>query len=694
MRVSLEWLREFVEVEVSLETLVERLHGVGLPVDQIDRAGEDTVLEIEVTANRPDCLSVRGVAREVALLFNRPLRRPPRAPAPKLGARSGRNQRSRRSAATSERIAVEITDPEGCPRFTARVVEGVQVGPSPAWVQRRLEASGIRAINNVVDATNYVMLELGQPMHAFDYDRVAGHRLLVRRAQPGERLTTLDGVARTLDHEVLVVADARHAVALAGIIGGSDTEISSRTTTVLLEAAHWNPLTIGRTARRLGIRTEASVRFERGADPAGPPEAQDRAAGFLAEWCGGRVLRGMVDVYPTPLLPRRVRLRPERVGIVVGVDIARREIIRILRALGCQVKDGTGLEVRAPSFRPDLTREEDLIEEVARIYGYDRIPPTLPRGETTPGVVVPVLRAEASIRETLARSGLTEVLTQTLVAPDAAAQAAPPVVVKNPLVADQAVLRTSLLPGLLGVLTTNAARRRDHVQVFELGRVFRDGGPRARPVERRALGIALMGRWRAGWNIPPDQAVVDFFHLKGIVEAFLRDLGLSGWEVEVPGRPEPLWHPTRVADLAWHGRVIGRLGELHPGLSAPRRLPHRAYLAEVDLEALLPEAVFVRVSPELPRYPAVERDVAVVSPDRLPAARVEAAIRAAAGALLEAVELFDVYTGPPLPPGHRNLAYRLWLRAPDRTLTAEEAEEIVRRVRIALQEQVGVQLRE
>src|SRR5438132_3204948 len=685
MRISLDWLREYVDIDVPLEALVERVHGIGLPVEQVERAGSDTVLEIELTTNRPDCMSVLGIAREVALLLGGPLRAPTPSPV-------------KPSPAAPARVSVEVADREGCPRFTAQVIEGIRPGPSPAWVQRRLEASGIRPINGVVDVTNYVMLELGQPMHAFDYDRIAGRRLVVRRAEPGERLTTLDGVSRTLDPEMLAVADGERAVALAGIIGGAQTEIGAGTTRVLLEAAYGNPPTIARTARRLGIRTEASARFERGMDPAGPPAAQRRAAQFLAEWCGGRARGRLIDVYPRALVRRAIRLRPTRAVAVLGVDVRRAEMGRILRALGCRVAGGTALEVRPPSFRPDLAREEDLIEEIARIHGYDRIPPTMPRGETTSGTVAHPLRVDERVRETLARSGLTEVLTLTLVSLKTAEAAAPagaaPVVVQNPLTSDQAALRTSLLPGLVTILATNAAQRVDDVHVFEVGRVFRANPTGGRPEERRTIGIAVMGRWRRGWNIPADQAVADFFHLKGIIEGLLEELGVNGVEMGPSDGAPGWWHPGRAAALVFRGSPVGRVGELRPDLGAAHRLPHRAYLAEVDLEALMPAVALDRTSPDLPRYPAVERDVAVVTPDRLPAGQVEDAIRDAAGPLLEAVELFDVYTGPPVPDAHRNLAYRLRLRAPDRTLTAEEAEEIVQQVRIALQERAGVRLRE
>lgn len=699
MRISLEWLREFVDVDVPVETLVQRLHGLGLPVESIEPQGDDTVLDIELTANRPDCMSVIGVAREVALAFGRVLRMPKPKPV-------------EHPPAAAQRVTIEIADPEGCPRFTARVIEGVRVGPSPAWVQRRLEASGVRAIANVVDITNYVMLELDQPMHAFDYDKVAGHRLVVRRATPGERLVTLDGVERTLDPEMLVVADAQRAVALAGIIGGADTEIGPGTTRVLLEAAHWNPVTIGRTARRLGLRTEASARFERGMDPEGPPLAQQRAAELFAEWSGGRVLRGIVDVVGRRSRRRSIRLRPQRAAAVLGAQVPAAQIVRILRGLGCTVATpraarpagaaaggGSALRVQPPSFRPDLVREEDLIEEVARIHGYDRIPATMPRGTTVPATIVPALRVDARAREILARSGLSEAMTLTLVSADTAAEGNGPVaVLQNPLVADQSALRTSLMPGLVSILATHAARRVEDVQVFELGKVFRRygdaDGSAGRPEERRSIGIATMGRWRTGWNVHFDDAAADFYHVKGIVETLLRELGIGEWTVEPLMEPGPWWHPGRSAVLRRAGGVAARFGELHPDLQAAHRLAHRAYLAEVDLESLWPAVALTRPAPELPHYPSIERDVAAIVPDELPVARVEAAVRAAAGPLLEALDLFDVYSGPPLPPGHRNVAYRLRLRAPDRTLEAHEAEEIMQHVRIALQGQPGVRLRE
>jgi phenylalanyl-tRNA synthetase beta chain len=684
MRVPLEWLAEFLTLDAPLDAVIDGLQRLGLPVERVERLEDGTVLEIELTTNRPDCMCMLGVAREAALLFDRPVHGPAVPEEP-------------RAVRRSEELAVEILDPERCPRFTAQVLDDVRVGPSPSWAQRRLEAAGVRPVNNVVDVTNYVMFELGQPMHAFDHDRLAGARLVVRPAREGERLRTLDGVDRVLEAGTLVVADAVRAVALAGIIGGSETEIGPGTTRVTLEAAYWKPAAIGQTARRLGTRTEASARFERGMDPEALLPAQRRAAQLLREWCGGRARGGIVDLDRRRRAVRRIRLRPKRVQTVLGVDVPPAEIARMLRALGCLVAGAAVFQVQPPSFRPDLRGEEDLIEEVARIFGYDRVPATLPRGETPPADLAPALAIDARIRDTLVRAGLTEVMTLTLVPPEVAARDGAPVMIQNPLVVDQSALRTSLLPGLMAVLAGNAARRFDDVQVFELGRVF-NAGPRtnggsARPAERRTLGVALMGRWRAGWNVPPEQAGTDFYRLKGILETLLWELGITGWSVMPDPAPGPRWHPGRTGVLHHAGRDVGRLGELHPDWAAAERLSQPAYLAEVDVEGLLSAVAILRTAPEAPRYPAVERDLAAIAPDALPAAEVEAAIRAAGGPLLEALALFDVYAGPPLPPGHRNLAYRLHLRAPDRTLTADEAEEILGKVRIALLTR-GVRLRE
>jgi len=744
MRVPREWLEAYVDLgDISTGTLAERLATVGLPVEGVEQIGDDSVLDVEVTANRPDCLSIIGIAREAALLFGRALRLPEGFEG-KPRVRAGRATRSayrpgfddmvadRRSAGTPsrgrsargrgrsaapaspakraahsavdarKRVSVTVQDPEGCPRFTATVLDEVRVGPSPAWMQRRLEAAGVRAINSVVDATNYVMLEMGQPMHAFDLARVGGRRLIVRRARRGETLVTLDGVTRTVDEESLIVADAAHAVSLAGIIGGQDTEIGPDTTAVLLEAAYWNPPRIGRTSRRLGVRTEASSRFERGADPEGPVLAQRRAGLLLAEVAGAHPAPGLVDVYPRSLPRPVIRLRPSRAAAVLGIEVPRGEAVRALRALGCDVRPGAeALTVRPPTYRPDLTREEDLIEEVIRVHGYDRVPLTLPRGVTTPGRVSAPVTEERRVRDALLRAGLTEVTTLTLVA------AAPPagpgddgqVLLANPLTAEHAALRRSLLPGLVRVLATNASRRQHDVHVFELGRVWRTAERGGRPDERRSAGIAVMGRWRWGWNVPADGVLADVYHLRAALDAVLDDLNIAGAAVaEGPPASHLLngtawWHPGRVAALTLGGRAVGRFGELHPELVERERLPHRPCVAELDLEPLLAAAAPLRTYTGLPRYPEVERDLAVVLPETLAASEIERLIRATAGPLLEAVELFDVYAGSPVPPGHRNLAYRLRFRAPDRTLTAAEAEEIMARIRTALQDQAGGRLR-
>jgi phenylalanyl-tRNA synthetase beta chain len=725
MRVPREWLEAYVDLgDVATDTLVERLATVGLPVESVEQAGDDTVLDVEVTSNRPDCLSIIGIAREAALLFGRPLRlpeglaagrTPPRGGGSRMRAATARRTSAARplgrkagpaarSVDARRRASVAVEDPAGCPRFTATVIDGVQVGSSPSWMQRRLEAAGVRAINNVVDATNYVMLEMGQPMHAFDLGKVAGGRLIVRHARAGEPLVTLDGVTRTLDTESLVVADRTRAVSLAGIIGGRDTEIGPATTAVLLEAAYWNPPGIGRTSRRLGVRTEASARFERGADPDGPVLAQRRAGLLLADVAGARPAPGMIDVYPKRRARPPIRLRPARAGAVLGVDVPRAEMVRVLRALGCEVQSAASvLTVRPPGYRPDLTREEDLIEEVIRIYGYERVPLSLPRAVAKPGAVSAPVAGDRRVRDALVRGGLTEVLTLTLVAGDAGL-----VRLANPLTAEHAALRASLVPGLLRVLATNASRRQPDVHVFELGRVWRPGADgEAAPKESRAVGVAVMGRWRRGWNVPAADVLADFYHLRALLDGLLGDLGVADAGLAPASPPsvglDPVWraanggpawwHPGRVADLTIGGRPAGRLGELHPDLVERERLPYRACFAELDLDVVLAAARPVRTYTGLPRYPEVERDLAFVLPATVEAAAIERLIRDAAGPLLEAAEPFDVYAGPPVPPGHYSVAYRLHFRAADRTLTAAEAEEILARIRTDLRVQAGAELR-
>jgi phenylalanyl-tRNA synthetase beta chain len=687
MKVLLSWLREHVEVPYSVEELEARLPMLGLGIEGIERLGDDTVIDLEIAANRGDLMSVLGVARELAASARTAVR----PPSPRV---------AEVDEPVSERTQVEVQDTALCPRFTTRMIVDVRVGPSPSWLARRLEACGVRAINNIVDVTNYVMLEMGQPMHAFDYDLLRGGRLVVRPARPGEPLTTLDGVERTLDRQTLVVADAERAAGVAGVIGGGNTEISERTTRVLLEAASWDPAMIRRTSRRLGVRTESSARFERGIDTAGILAVQDRAITLMQEVAGGRLLRGVIDVYPRPLDARTVDLRWPSVRRLLGIEVPEDEGIAILRSLGFSVERRSGLlHVEVPSFRRDVEREEDLVEEVARHYGYDHIPALMPVEATAQGSVAPSLRVDELVRTTLVRAGLVEALTLSLTNPAALDALHLPsdhpwremLPLRNPMVEDHTHLRTTLLPGLLSATRANASRGVADIRLFELGRTFH--GEASGVAERRRLAILMTGTTQNGtWNLPAEAVTIGFYHLKGVLEALLDELHVDGGMFST-GRT-PWLHPGRTAHLAIDGRVIGTLGELHPDVAAHYDLPVGVCLADVDVEALLDHAQLQRRFVPVPRFPAVRRDVALILPHGMPSAQVVAVIRDAGGALLEDITLFDVYEGAPVPTGQRSLAYALTFRAAERTLAAAEVEARMSAIHDALRARLRAKIRE
>ena len=687
MKVLLSWLREYVDIPYSGDELLDRLPMLGLGIEGAERAGEDAVFDLEIAANRGDLMSVLGVARELAA-------------AARTRVRSPVVRLTESGAPIGELTRVDVTDHTLCPRFTARLLVDARVGPSPAWLARRLESCGIRSVNNIVDVTNYVMLEMGQPMHAFDYDRLAGGRLVVRLAQPGERLTTLDGVERILDAETLVVADAERAAGVAGIIGGADAEIGPQTRRVLLEAASWHPAMIRRTSRRLGVRTESSARFERGTDIDGILAVQNRAIALMQELAGGRILRGVIDRYPRPLPVRTVTLRWSSVARLLGMEVPEEEGRAILTSLGFAVAGRRGtVRITVPSFRRDIEREEDLIEEVARHYGYDRIPATLPMEATAQGALAPSLVAEDAVRGALVRAGLVEALTVSLTAPAVLeAFRLPPdhpwrrmVPLRNPLVEDHTHLRTTLVPGLLHVARVNTSRGSAEVQIFEIGHVFHqeEGGV----AERLRLGVLMMGTVLEGrWNLPAEAGTITYFHLKGILEALLAELRVAG--AAFSAAPVTWLHPGRAAQLTVWDTVIGTLGELHPEVAARYDLPPAVYVADVDLHQLLAGAVLAPRFAPLARFPAVRRDVALVLAEGIPASQVEEIIRTSGGPWLEVVELFDVYTGAPVPTGHRSLAYALTFRSPERTLAAEEVEAVVGAIRRALEQRLRAKIRE
>jgi phenylalanyl-tRNA synthetase beta chain len=637
---------------------------------------DDVVLDLEVTPNRPDCLSVAGVAREIGAVLDRPSKWPSSEP-----GGSG--------VAAQDVVSVDIADPVLCPRYTARVIRDVTVGPSPEWVQERLIACGVRPINNVVDATNYVMLELGQPLHAFDMDTLAvadsKTAIIVRHAAEGETLLTLDDQERALDPDMIVIADPNGPVALAGVMGGADTEVCDTTTNVLLESASFDPPSISRTSRALGLISEASYRFEKRVDPAGCAAAADRAAALLAEIAGGVVAPGIVDAYPVPAESRELELRVERLNAVLGMDADAVYVSSLLRRLGLEVDAGEGvLTVTVPTWRPDLEREVDLFEEVVRLHGMTEVSSTLPAGPDRVGGLTREQRIRSRLGGAARAAGLNEVTTYSFIDPAdlerlgwQLPQDEIPVRVLNPMSEEQSILRPTIAGNLVRAVSYNQRRNVPDVHLYEIGTVFSTRDGRKQPIERGVVAGVLAGAWsRPSWNDPGSQ--LGFFDGKGVIASIMEELHVPHWTVRATDLP--LLQPGRAAEVVVNGSVAGWLGEAHPDVLAAFDARGPVTLFELDLETLLSAAVDVVAYRPVPRYPAVQLDVAFVLPGDIAAEQVMHTVRKEGKKLLESVRLFDVYDGEGVPSGRRSLALSLAYRSPDRTLTDDEVQKVHEKV--------------
>jgi phenylalanyl-tRNA synthetase beta chain len=708
VKVLVSWLRELVEIpeDVSIEALGQALHLAGFELAGTDprpNAADgrpDAVLDFEITANRPDTLNMVGIAREVSAIYNTPLRyRPPTFPATPSASEAGP-------------LRVVIEDPPLCPRFTAAVAD-ITVGPSPAWLVDRLAAADIRSISNIVDITNYVMLEMGQPLHAYDLEHLQGSELRVRRARPGEKIKTLDGQERTLTDDMLVIADVARPQGIGGVMGGAGSEVSTKTTAVALEAAYFQPQSVRRTSKRLGLSTDASYRFERGADPDAPPRALARACELIVELGAGRVLPDWIDALSSPRIPVVVTLRRTRVAQLLGVDVPAAEIERILQRLGFLVTESVGIvvakgdphgevwDVTVPAWRNDVTREIDLIEEIARHHGYDRIPTTFPALNLMPPRMDARLRRDRAVRAFLLGAGLNEAVTFTFIERAAAERFADPakiVGILNPLSEKFAVLRPSLLPGVLDSLAYNRRREQRDVRLFELAnRMLRDEG------EQRALAIA----WTGHASLPHWSGTareVDVFDVSGVVTTLCDALGLTA--TLEPTSAHAYLAPHCAARVRVQRKAseapellcdIGAVGQVAPEIAEAHGLPPQdvIYVAELNLDVVLDwitlgDAIVVK---SLPRYPSVVRDLSILVNADLPAARVRDTIRAAAPATLERIGEFDRYQGKGIPEHSYSLSLRLTFRAPDRTLTDAEVQQATDKIVAALASVHGAALR-
>ncbi len=648
---------------------------------------DDAVLNIDVTPNRPDCLSILGVAREVAAILDTQCKNP------SLETLESDDPASRYAS-------VVIEDFDLCPRYCARVVRDVTMGPSPQWLWQRLELCGIRAINNIVDVTNYVLLEVGQPLHAFDLEKLREHRIVVRTAADGETIVTLDGQERKLSHPMLVIADAVHPIAIAGIMGGANTEVDENTKTVLLESAYFKPSSVRRTARELGISTEASYRFERGADPEMQAAAATRAAELIRSIAKGEVKKGVIDVCGGVPARRQVRVRNGRVNLVLGTGLPDSQIESVYRRLGFEIveKENDALLVKPPSFRRDLLQEIDFVEEVARIFGYDRIPapPSRPKVDTTSRD--PWQMFEELTKNVLTGLGFFEIISSDLISERRCGQIADllfeiPVEalrVLNPVSAEKNVLRPSLLSGLLECVARNQGQKRDSIRLFEMGRV-RNAMLQGEGVEKPSVCLGITGAARErSWDSPP--AVVDFYDLKGAGESYFSSLGNGN--VAFRSVHRPLFHAGRGASVVLEGQEIGVLGQLSEAAHQVFDLRPTVIACEVDAGPLVERMDFTVAFRKLPAFPGSSRDIAIVVDESTTYEEVLSALRKKRLKILEAIELFDVYHGEQIGAGKKSMAFSLKYRSSRGTLTDEEVEAAHSAVKSALMKELACEIRE
>ena len=645
------------------------------PGDDINTVigNDDTVVDFEITNNRPDCYSILGLAREAAAAFNKPMRH--HDPVVRGGA----------AGELSELLEVEVPAEDLCRRYTARMVRNVKIAPSPKWLRQRLRANGVRPINNIVDITNYVMLEYGQPMHAFDYRYVGSGKIIVRRSEPGETLTTLDGNVRTLTPGMLVIADETKPIGLAGIMGGENSEIMDDTVDVVFESANFNGTSIRQTALALGMRTEASGKFEKNIDPLLTLPAVDRACELVELLGAGEVMDGVIDVLNDIPEPRTIELEPDRINALLGTDISEADMVEYLRRLEIPVE---GHEIRVPSWRPDLVGMADIAEEVGRLFGYNNIPTTTFRGAATEGGYTEAMKLENRAGSLCRSFGYSEILTYSFVSPSIFDQIRLPedsslrnaMRIQNPLGEDASIMRTVALPSMLAILARNNAYHNDAVKLYELAKVYLPKPGQILPDEPKHLVLGTYGEHE------------DFFKMKGEIEAFLRGMNVPEARYTAE-KHDPTFHPGRCARVSVGGVDLGCFGQIHPLVARSYGIDGEIFAAELNFTVLLSLQLPEKTYTPLPKYPAVTRDIAVVCDEAVTVAALSDCIRAAGGKLLRSVELFDIYRGKGIASGSKSAAFRLTLRADDRTLTDADSDGVVSAVLAALEKELNAKLR-
>lgn len=636
----------------------------------------DISVEYEVTSNRVDCFSVIGIAREAAATFRK------KFIPPVITVKENEEK-------TSDYVKVKIEDKDLCSRYIARVVKNIKIAPSPLWMQRRLSANGIRPINNIVDITNYVMEEYGQPMHAYDLDYVAGNQIIVRRGKDGEEFKTLDGADRTLDSSMLVICDADKPIGIAGIMGGENSKITDDINTMLFEAACFDGTNIRLTGKKLGFRTEAAAKFEKGLDPNNSMDAINRACQLIIELGAGEVVGGCVDVYDNEKQPRRIPFEPIQINKLLGINIDKETQLKYLKNVDLEYDEATG-EIVVPTWRQDLECGADIAEEVARFYGYDKIPATLPCGEATTGKISFKLRIENIARGVAEQFGFNEGMTYSFESPKVydkllvrkEDKLRENVVISNPLGEDFSIMRTTPLNGMLTSLSTNYNRRNKDVRLYELGNIYL---PKALPMtelpeERIQLTLGMYGEG-------------DFFSLKGVIEEILEKIGMKKITLYDPQSEKPFLHPGRQAKIIYNNTVIGYLGEVHPEVLDNYNIGEKAYIAVLDMPELVSRASFDTKYEGIAKYPAVSRDISMVMKKDILVGQVEEIIRKNGGNLLESYKLFDIYEGAQIKEGYKSVAYSISFRAKDRTLEDKDVNTVMNKIVDGLQK-LGIELRQ
>lgn len=632
----------------------------------------DALIEFEITSNRPDCRSIIGIAREAAVTLGKELKYP-----------------EIKVQACDEEMSFEIDiQTDLCKRYCGRVVKDVKVGPSPYWMQRKLIEAGMRPISNIVDITNYVMLELGQPLHAFDLDDIKYNKMTVKMAEEGEKFTTLDGVERTLTSDMLVIGNKDKTLDLAGIMGGENSEIKDTTTSIFIEGASFAKENIRATSKKLGLRTEASSRFEKGIDINLTEEAVNRACQLIEELGCGTVLNGMLDYYPQKEEVQKVTVNPVRINKLLGVNVPMDQFINILESLEfkCNLVSSEVLELEVPTFRLDITKDSDILEEIARIYGYDNIPSASLEGNATAGVKTEKQKFIDNVKSNSIACGLNEILTYSFVSPRGVDKINLPaddekrnfVKIMNPLGEETSVMRTTLIPNMLDVISTNISHKVEEVSAFECGNTFipQEG----LPIETKKYCVGMYGK------------EVDFFVLKGVVESILNNVGLKGYEIE-PETTNLTFHPGRCAKIVYNNIYIGTFGELHPDVIENYNLGQRVYVAEINIDTVFENLNLTKSYNPLPKYPSTSRDIALIVKDEVFVKQIEDIIKANGGDLVESYKLFDVYKGAQIEEGHKSIAYSITYRSKEKTLTDEDVAKVHEKILSELSEKLNANLR-